>query len=598
MRTRYWLPALVLGLAVGALAVVPAPAADKVDPAKIEKLIKEMGSSDFAEREKATKALDAIGEPALEALKKAMQDDELEIRRRAEDLVKKIEKRTQSDKILTATKIHLVFKDTPVTEAVAEIQKKTGFNIYLHDPEGKLKDRKVTLDTGETTFWNAFEQFCQKAGLGELTQQDLMRNPRGPGGPLPPGGLIPPGGKPGVQPLPADRAPGKGALNFDVAPAQAPAVPAPPPVPPGGGGGFGGGGIAVGPGGIPFMPGQPGQIILTDAKDRKEVKEAADVSGAVRIKSLAKSEIFGNAPEGQALLTLLITPEPKLQWQQTIAVRVEKAIDDQDQKLTQVMQNNPGGRPGIGGPGGPGGGPAIAPPIARPPVFWGGASQYAPVYLKKGEKAAKALKELSGVVQAQVLTASQPMITVDNVLKASGKTIKGTEGGSLKIVDVSKGENGLLTIRFELDPPANVIPDNGFNGGFGLPGGIPGGPVPLPAPGVLPKGALNFQVAPAAAGPVQVIQVGGGGIVVGGGPVGMPFFAMNGLSVVDDKNKPIQPLVLQQVWQNVAPGGNAAQEFIFVCQLEKGQDAVKLVFNGRKSATIEVPFTLKDVTLP
>ena len=37
----------------------------------------------------------------------------------------------------------------------------------LHDPANTLKDRKITLDTGKTTFWEALEKFCTAAGVSE-----------------------------------------------------------------------------------------------------------------------------------------------------------------------------------------------------------------------------------------------------------------------------------------------------------------------------------------------------------------------------------------------------------------------------------------------
>src|SRR5262249_27348295 len=153
----------------------------------------QLGSDTFEDRQKAAKELDALGAPALELLRKAVRDGEPEVRKRADELVKKIEKVAERERVLGATKVHLVFKDKPVPDAVAEVQKKTGYHLTLHDPEGKLKDRKVTLDTGETTFWGALEQFCQKAGLAEATPQDTMPRP------------VPPGRPGGVRPLPAEK---------------------------------------------------------------------------------------------------------------------------------------------------------------------------------------------------------------------------------------------------------------------------------------------------------------------------------------------------------------------------------------------------------
>ena len=57
--------------------------------AEIDRLIKQLGSDAFNEREKASKALEDIGEPALEALRKAANKrDDAEVRCRAEKLVK------------------------------------------------------------------------------------------------------------------------------------------------------------------------------------------------------------------------------------------------------------------------------------------------------------------------------------------------------------------------------------------------------------------------------------------------------------------------------------------------------------------------------
>jgi hypothetical protein len=616
MRNRYWPLALVLGLYAGMLAITPAPADDKPDVAKIQKLIDQMGSDTFEDREAAAKALGAIGEPALELLRKAVQNGEPEVRKRAEDLVRKIEKAAERNRVLGATKLRLTFKDTPVPEAVAEIQKKTGYNLYLHDPEGKLADRKVTLDTGETTFWNALEQFCQKAGLAEATQQELMRNPGAPRR-----GGVKGGG--GPQPLPAERIPAKDDAKPKDAPKKeevkealqparvavaaqdkAAPQPVPPPPPPAGP-------VAAPAAALiqPIFNGQPGQIILTDGKD-KEKKEAADVTSAVRVKAGVRSEMFGAAPAGEVLLALEITPEPKLQWQQTMAVRVTKALDDQGQELKEITAaENPGAGPGFGGPGGFVAGPAVRPNVR---IAWDGMHQYAPVRLKKGEKAAKVLKELSGTVTAQLLTAPQAVITADNILKSSGKTFKGVEEGSIKILDVSKGENGTVTVRFELEQPANMMPANG--GGWGVPGGIQVMPLPA-APRAVPQGALNnaAQAQPAvaqiranggvAAGQIQ-IQVQGqpaiGFAVAGPGGMMVPLAGSNGIALLDGKGNPVPVLVQQQIgWRPVQAGQKNVQEHIFVFQLEKGQsEEMKLVFLGRKQTTIDIPFTLKDVALP
>ena len=75
-------------------AILPTPPA-KAEPGEIEKLIKELGSPRFTEREAATKRLEEIGEAALFPLKKAAESDDVELRRRAQDLVVLAEKRLE-----------------------------------------------------------------------------------------------------------------------------------------------------------------------------------------------------------------------------------------------------------------------------------------------------------------------------------------------------------------------------------------------------------------------------------------------------------------------------------------------------------------------
>src|SRR5262249_22142197 len=186
MRVRTLLPALLLSLGLLGLVAVPSPAADKADAKKIAKLIEKLGSGDYEDRDAATKELEKIGEPALDALRKAADSKDAEVRKRAGALVSKLDKKLEAAKFLTPTTIHLTYKNTPVGEAVADFAKKSGVTIVLQDPAGKLKDRKVTLDTGKTTFWDAYEQFLEKAGL---TEYDPSTAPLPPGGPYyPPGG--------------------------------------------------------------------------------------------------------------------------------------------------------------------------------------------------------------------------------------------------------------------------------------------------------------------------------------------------------------------------------------------------------------------------
>jgi HEAT repeat protein len=80
---------LLLILAPLEAGAAPGPAT----PAEIARLIRQLASADFDEREAATQALDAIGLPALDALDVAAAATDPEVRHRAEGLIDAIEHR-------------------------------------------------------------------------------------------------------------------------------------------------------------------------------------------------------------------------------------------------------------------------------------------------------------------------------------------------------------------------------------------------------------------------------------------------------------------------------------------------------------------------
>jgi hypothetical protein len=586
---RDLLLALILPLGLALLGVLPSPAEEAVNPEKIDRLIEQMGSGTFAEREQATKALDAIGVPALKALRKAAKSDDAEVRRRAVELVKKLEKQAESARILAPKRVHLVYKDTPLREAVADFQKQSSYRLYLHDPQGKLKERTITLDTGKTTFWHALALFCEQARLTEATAQDLMAVPPPVGVPVPParpGALLP------APPAPPRQGPGLAAELPADAPAPrkpqpGPAVPAIPPPPP----------IMPGVAAMPFMPAMASQILLKDGKPRKL---PTDDRSAVRVRALPKADALGPVAAGEMLLALEVAAEQKLQWQMTQSVRIDKALDDQGQNLTQITPQVPAGPRGAGFPIAPGAAPMMAPFM---PGF-GGLAQRVPIQLKKGEKAAKTLKELAGVISAQVLTEAQPLLTADNLAKAAGKTFKGDEGGAIKVLSVKTDEQKQTTIQFAFEQPPNTIPAAApWAPAMAVPVPVP----PLPAaPAVAP--AIPAPAPPAAQAPaakpavVQLqVQIRGGIMPApGGGP--MLMGPIMGLSVQDDKGNtlPVQMGGQRfQVMRGVGGANVVTATYTIVCRPGKDQkEPARLVYLGRKQVAIEVPFTLKDVPLP
>jgi hypothetical protein len=157
---------------LGALVLLPplaaAPAAGREVPAaQIARWVAGLGSRKYVERRAAERALDALGARGLAALDAARKNPDAEVRRRAGQIAGRIRKRLERDRLLTATRVRLSYGDTPLSEAVVDLAKKSGYPFRLTGDAGKWNGRKVTVDTGPTTFWRAFDEFCAKAGVAE-----------------------------------------------------------------------------------------------------------------------------------------------------------------------------------------------------------------------------------------------------------------------------------------------------------------------------------------------------------------------------------------------------------------------------------------------
>jgi hypothetical protein len=252
-------------------------------------------------------------------------------------------------RLLAPKRVKLVFKDTPLAEAVADFKKQSGYEISLSDPDGKLRVRTITLDTGEVTFWQALDQLCLKAGLVESPPPPAKALPELPGGfgefPKPPV----PGQRETAQPPGAGR--------------------------------------------------EANGIILTDGK---AVQVPTDGSTSVRV----RTEAIGKIVEGdQFLFRVQITPEPKLHGIKIVAVRIKKAIDSVGQNLEPVVLDRDDSPPPVAVVKGAFPGlprlPGSAPEVARvdhqltrvDPGLIG---------LKRGKTTTTSLSELSGTVTIRV----------------------------------------------------------------------------------------------------------------------------------------------------------------------------------------------------
>jgi hypothetical protein len=488
-----WRILLLAALAAG-LGFLPVRAADPPDAKKAERvarLVAQLGSATFGEREAASQALDALGADSLDALRAAASSPDAEARRRAEDLVQRIERRLETARLLAPKRVRLVYKDTPLSQAVDDFARKTGYTLQLDGDRNRLQ-RTVTLDTGDTTFWQALQQFCDRAGLVERRTEVTGQDPR------------------------LARAQRGNVIDLRQAAAYTP---------------------------------DP-RIYLADGK---APPVPTCYFGALRLRAhTATASPPGYTPDpGEVLFGLEVTPEPGVSWQTVLGLYIDRAVDEQGRELAQAMSY-------VGG--------SEQQPLAEdvfiivdgevplPPT----GLRHFPVRLKKGPQPSKVLKELKGTITAQMLTPPEPLITVDHILAAEGQIHRGRDGTVLKVNAVTRQENGPLQLRIEVVSP----PRDPF--------------------GLAPRGA-------------RIVRVNRG---FRARAIGVPLEGNEPiLSLVDAKGQKLRPERCE--YESINNINGSTREFFLTYQPEAGLgEPAKLIFNGRRCAVVEVPFTLRDVPLP
>jgi hypothetical protein len=530
MRTAIFVLTCVLGSLLA--PADGARAADKGnDPSnRVGRLITQLGNDAFVQREAAMKQLEAIGPPALEALRKSVNSPDPEIKRRVRELVQRLEKRAETEKALAPTKVRLSCKDTPLNEVLAGFAKKSGATLAFQGDRARLTERRLTLDTGEVPFWQALDQVCRKAGLAdsELSVGAELRTGR----PQPPGGRALP---PVIEARQAVNRPIE-VFRGDVA-------------------GLSGAAIALRDGAAEALP--------------------TFVSGALRVRALA--DRTGHlATAGQTGVNLAVAVEPKLTLRAIKRVRVEKAVDDRGQTLepapadvaaprvdaTLRMERMTRRRRGN----------------ERPPH-----QQTVAVHFKRADMPSHALKELKGVLVAQVMTPPEPVVTIADVRKATGQTARGKNGGAVTVHGVSVQRNGDVRLRVTVEPPSSA--DN--------PGTVTDELV------VIANGQGQFiqaqRVQVRLARQMQAQRALNLGFADVDVRVVNPSAA--GLALFDAKGKKYQQ---RNVSVDVMVTNNVpTQQLVITFSPTKGRaEPAKLVYTAPRSITVEVPFTLHDVKLP
>jgi hypothetical protein len=409
---------------------VSARSLETAEQEQVRNLIVALGSSSFAEREQAAKGLDAMGPLALDALRAAMKHQDSEISGRAARLVAVLEERILTSRMLAGKKLRLNVKNVSVFEAINELARLSENRLDVVGNRPAL-ERKITLDTGEVTYWEALQQLCQKGGLTESTA-NVANTPQ------------PYVRKSGIQP-------------YYVQPVQPQRTI-----------------VALADGEAKQLPvchqGSVRVVALPGEKATSgEVQILIDVSAETRLQD------FGVV--GAPFLSKIVDDRGQMLAVVDSATVLDAGLSPVKFAGNANFNGNVNGIMIVNGNVIQLGGPVS--PVAT-------AQRTVAVRVKLGDKGAKSLKEVTGKLSVQALDVPEVLVKVDRVLAAAGQSYMGKDGHAIHVQAVEKQDDGSYRIRLAVENPNIQDPfatrnirfrNVNFNNGLGINNGTP---VPMP----------------------------------------------------------------------------------------------------------------------
>jgi len=177
---------LVALAAAFSLSVASQPAAGQPpEEQRVARLIRDLGASDFRRREAAQAELAGLDHQRREQLRAALESRSLEVRLRADDLLRRLYVRD----LWQPTRLDFDCEHENVESALARLAERTGNRVLVGPRYASFENRAVTLSLQDATYWHVLDSLCRQSGnrirphynprkpLLLLTAGDVGKNP-------------------------------------------------------------------------------------------------------------------------------------------------------------------------------------------------------------------------------------------------------------------------------------------------------------------------------------------------------------------------------------------------------------------------------------
>lgn len=365
----------------------------RADEATVAKLIEQLGSKSFRERQQALVNLARLpAERIVGPLQRASQSPDREVRRLARELLGGVLARQESDTLLKPSKLQLTYHHVAFPEALADFSRRTGMNVTLDDAEkARLAGKMIDLDTGDTTFWDAYRQLCKAGGVMEPAPEQTAQQP---------------------SPYADMERRGRRVIWMDGRH-------------------------------MPNPPRAEGFALRAGVS-----AEPTFTAGALRLRVLGGQG--GKSPTAKdATLRFDVALEPRFNWDRIVSLRIDRAIDDQGQALEQSSVDLGEARPMVGL-----GEEVIVVWDGETEMTTFPRPRTTSLSVSLGKRPARTIKELRGVLAVQAEAPLETLVSVADVLASEKKVFPGFGDSSIRVLQASKDESGQIQLRVDVRMPA------------------------------------------------------------------------------------------------------------------------------------------------
>jgi hypothetical protein len=152
-------PTLIL---TAILAFAPGVCVHAQDPAqvpRVARLVEQLGSDQYKERDRASSELAKLGTTARRQLEAAAKSPDPEVRLRAADLLAQI----RALDLWAPSMVDCRLSNAPLSQALSLLIDQSGNHVQMSDLNGKFNDRPVSLNYAHAPFWQVLDDACRQS---------------------------------------------------------------------------------------------------------------------------------------------------------------------------------------------------------------------------------------------------------------------------------------------------------------------------------------------------------------------------------------------------------------------------------------------------